>query len=185
MFEESLVRYCSPTLAGLKTASLFNFRFLSKESLFLSVESWNKLLCSKGVILKVMRIRRDQALIYVYRPSMLQRDWNSPKVRWCLSRHGYNGGDMEGSLEKLTEKVENLKDFPHEIGLFLGYPIGDVIGFIQNGGQNCKCCGCWKVYDDELSAKKQFAKFKKCTRVYCDCFSQGTSIMRLTVTAGT
>ena len=38
--------------------------------------------------------------------------------------------------------------FPHEIGIFLGYPLADVAGFIRNKGRNCKCIGTWKVYGD-------------------------------------
>ena len=37
-------------------------------------------------------------------------------------------------------------DFPHEIGLLLGYPPEDVSGFIENGGKNFLCSGYWKVY---------------------------------------
>ena len=29
MLEEALVRYCAPTLAGLKSGSLFNYSYLS------------------------------------------------------------------------------------------------------------------------------------------------------------
>ena len=67
------------------------------------------------------------------------------------------------------------------IGLFLGYPPEDVCGFIENKADACKCVGCWKVYGDEDAAKKLFAKYKKCTDVYCTLFANGRSIERLTV----
>ena len=69
------------------------------------------------------------------------------------------------------------------IGLFLGYPLGDVIGFIKNAGQNCKCVGCWKVYYNECEAIKAFARFKKCTNVYVRLWNQGRSVRQLTVAA--
>ena len=37
-------------------------------------------------------------------------------------------------------------DFPHEIGVFLGYPLEDVVGFIRHRGKCFTCCGCWKSY---------------------------------------
>ena len=43
--------------------------------------------------------------------------------------------------------------FPHEIGLFLGYPFEDVMGFIENKGENYLCSGCWKVYSCEQDAR--------------------------------
>ena len=45
----------------------------------------------------------------------------------------------------------------------------------------CKCVGCWKVYENEEAAKKTFAKYKACTRVYCRQLASGIDIERLTV----
>ena len=69
--------------------------------------------------------------------------------------------------------------FPHEIGLFLGYPPEDVQGFLDH--RPCKCSGCWKVYGDENKAKKTFDLYKKCERVYCQQLARGIDIERLTV----
>ena len=54
-------------------------------------------------------------------------------------------------------------------------------GFIKNRAEGCKCAGCWKVYGDVAAAKELFAKYKKCTDVYCAMFARGQSIERLTV----
>ena len=67
--------------------------------------------------------------------------------------------------------------------MFLGYPLCDVIGFIENRGQGSKCCGCWKVYGDEQEAKKQFARYDKCSHIYQRLFREGRSLWQLTVTA--
>ncbi len=47
--------------------------------------------------------------------------------------------------------------------------------------ENCKCVGCWKVYGDEIAAKKTFERFKKCAAVYAAQYAQGKSIERLIV----
>ena len=39
------------------------------------------------------------------------------------------------------------------MGIFLGYPVDDVAGFINHCGNNCKACGQWKVYGDVEYAK--------------------------------
>ena len=75
------------------------------------------------------------------------------------------------------------KAFPHEIGVFLGYPIEDVIGFINNKGCNFKCCGYWKVYGDKEKAIKEFARYDKCRMIYTKLWNQGRSILKLTVAA--
>ena len=100
-----------------------------------------------------------------------------------MKKYGYESIDPAYALERLRSRLAQREDFPHEIGLFLGYPLGDVIGFIKNAGQNCKCVGCWKVYCNECEAVKVFAKFKKCTSVYVRLWNQGRSVRQLTVAA--
>ena len=81
----------------------------------------------------------------------------------------------------LRGRLAESGEFPHEVELFLGYPPEDVSGFIKNGAQACKCVGCWKVYGDEAKAKCTFAKYKKCTAVYCAQWAAEKSMERLTV----
>ena len=90
---------------------------------------------------------------------------------------------MDEAILRLQRRLSEKKTFPHEIGVFLGYPLGDVIGFIRNEGKNCKCADCWKVYGDECEAKKTFAKFKRCIEVYVRLWKEGRSIRQLTVAA--
>ena len=73
----------------------------------------------------------------------------------------------------LRKRFATDDGFPHEIGLFLGYPLGDVMGYIENAGRNSKCSGCWKVYCNECEAMKLFAKFDKCKNVYRQLFAEG------------
>ena len=82
-----------------------------------------------------------------------------------------------------TFKGDESGEFPHEVGLFLSYPPEDVLGFILNKAYNHKCIGCWKVYGDEQEAKKQFARYDKCSHIYQRLFREGRSLWQLTVTA--
>ena len=84
-------------------------------------------------------------------------------------------------MHKKTGRLKNDDEFPHEIGLFLGYPPEDVLGFIKNGAENCKRLGCWKVYGDEENALKTFKKYEKCTEIYSKLWNNGRSLERLTV----
>ena len=67
------------------------------------------------------------------------------------------------------------------IGVFLGYPLEDVVGFVANKGKNYTFCGYWKCYGDPAAAQKTFERFRKCTEVYLRCFQSGTPITRLAV----
>ena len=86
-------------------------------------------------------------------------------------------------MDRLKSRIGENNEFPHEIGIFLDYPLGDVIGFILNEGRNFKCVGCWKVYCDECACQKTFAKYKKCRDVYVRLWQQGRSVLQLTVAA--
>ena len=100
-----------------------------------------------------------------------------------LQSEGYTPGDAESMLAQLSQRLCCEEDFPHEIGVFLGYPLADVIGFIQNRGKNFTACGYWKVYTDPTAAQAEFDRYKKCERIYARCYYNGTPIRRLTVAA--
>lgn len=181
MSEDYLVRNCAPTLAGLKTGSIFTCPYESKEALLDSIRQLNKRLGPKGLRLLPLRFSETKALIYLYRPARLRGDLSQATAESLLRRQGYQAGSCEQCVAQLARKLREKEDFPHEIGLFLGYPPEDVKGFICLGPQCCKCTGCWKVYGDEEAARKTFAQFKNCTRDYCRQWEKGTDIERLAV----
>lgn len=180
MPEDLIVQLCAPTLAGLKTGSLFTCPYQSEAALLDDVRALNRRLHSKGVRVLVLRVRR-RALIYLYRPSSLERDFSDEAVASLLTDFGYPAESADRCVVQLARRLRTCPDFPHEIGLFLGYPPEDVRGFVENKAQDCKCVGCWKVYGDEAAARRRFAQYKKCTDVYRACWARGRSIERLTV----
>lgn len=181
LLEQHLIEYCSPTLASLKTASLFNHSYSTDRELTEQLDYWNWRLNKKGIYLTDFCRRNNRALIYVYRRSHLISDLNREGVGDFLEGYGYKGMDPDAALERLRKRVRQGAGFPHEIGIFLGYPLGDVIGFIENAGENCKYKGYWKVYCDECEAVKVFTKYKKCRCTYIRLWEQGRSVCQLTV----
>lgn len=181
MSEEMIINHCSPTLAGIKTGALFNCAYPSERELRSSVRAWNKTLSPKGLRVLPLRYNGRTALIYIYRPAMLSIDLKDELARRLLAKCGYVSETPEGCIVQLLRRFAECDEFPHEIGLFLGYPPEDVCGFIANKACGYKCVGYWKVYGDEEKAKKAFARFEKCTRCYCQQHAKGTGIERLAV----
>lgn len=181
MSEDLLVQHCSPTLAGMKTGNLFGCFFSSHREMKECVRCWNRQLTKKGLRVLPLRFQNSRALIYVYRPSKLSVDLKDSLAEKLLKERGYCTENSSHCVAHLAKRLCEYEEFPHEVGLFLGYPPEDVYGFIENGANGCKCTGCWKVYGDAEKAQKTFDKFKKCTAVYCNQFAKGTSIERLTV----
>ena len=181
--EHYLIEHCSPTLARLKSANLFRIPVGSHRELEQQLLAWNRLLGKKGVQVLLLKEQAQQALIYVCRMDLLKRDLTKPGVGEFLEQCGYPTATPRDTLSRLRQKLSTEPGFPHEIGIFLGYPLDDVQGFIQNRGKNCKCTGCWKVYGDSAQAEKLFAKYQKCREVYCRLWRQGRSVWQLTVAA--
>lgn len=181
MLEDYLVQYCAPTLAGIKTANLFNCPYGERESFMASVRCMNHRIRHKGVRIVPLRFSEKRALIYIYRPGKLAEDLGQQEAVRLLAEQGYDTMSCDRCICQLGQRLRQQKEFPHEIGLFLGYPPEDVCGFIENQACGFKCVGCWKVYGDEDAAKKKFAQYKKCTSVYCDRWAKKRDIERLTV----
>ena len=184
-FETVMIEQCAPVLASLKPAGLFRYETRDCADLARRVKNWNEQLQPKGLRVRVLKgcARTHQYLVYVYRESMLRAVLTDETVQGFLRQEGYHlpaeRADCTAWLTQLSRRLCCSAEFPHEIGLFLSYPPEDVKGFLEH--RPCKCVGCWKVYENEEAAKKTFAKYKACTRVYCRQLASGIDIERLTV----
>lgn len=188
-FETVMIEQCSPVLAGLKPAGLFRYETSDRADLCRRVQGWNCQLGPKGLQVCVLKgcARTRQYLVYVYRAARLREVLAQPQVRAFLAEEGYclpeQPEDFAPLLRQLAARLCCGAEFPHEIGVFLGYPLHDVVGFIRNEGRNFTCCGCWKSYGDPAAAQALFAQLNKCTAVYLRLFRSGTPITRLAVAA--
>ena len=175
--EAALVEFCAPTLMGLKPASLFRCQAeVQADLLRLSRE-----LAPFGLALRVLNIcpRTGAALVYLYRAAWLRQILAEPSVETFLGRMGYLGHSCAALLEQLRRRLHAEQDFPHEIGVFLGYPLEDVVGFIENHGQNYTCCGCWKAYGDPSAAEARFASYRQCTALCRGRYESGVDLTQL------
>ena len=162
--EKYLVEQCAPTLASLKTGSLFGVIEDDAGELTRQVAEWQAQLAPKGLILTILRYRRGRALIYMGRLSQLKRDLACPGAEELLRSCGYEHENTEDILRQLRRRVCTCESFPHEIGLFLGYPLTDVLGFIQDGGKNSKCTGrCTEMSRTPSGASKAIASAARST----------------------
>ena len=104
MSDELILRQASPTLAGLKTGSLFTVPYRTESELRADVADMNRRLAPKGVDLRVLRVRR-RALLYLYRPSYLSRDFSQAEAASLLRQYGYAAADSEQCLERLAGRL--------------------------------------------------------------------------------
>ena len=181
MSELLLITHCAPTLAGLKTANLYTCPVSDPKAHCKELSEWNHKFAKKGVLLLPLCYRENRALLFLYRPDRLRNDLRHPLARRMLAARKYPVESVNGCVYELSRRLAWGDSFPHEIGLFLGYPPEDVEGFIRCNASGEKCCGAWKVYGDEDAAKRAFDQYQKCTRAYLRAYEKHQSVDRLIV----
>lgn len=163
--EELIVLHCSPTLALLKPASMFTCPFDDREDIKHSIEKQNQCLNKKGIYLRILAKRKTCFLIFVFQKDLLEQHLCNSDIASFLADYGYSYTSSNEALDILKMHMRN-QDFPHEIGVFLGYPLHDVISFIEHKGKDYQDVGYWKVYHNLKEAQCLFARFKRCVETY-------------------
>ena len=185
MSDEIIVQYASPTLAGIKTGSLFTCPCTDRKQTMLEIRSLNRKLVPKGLRILPLRYSAERVLVYLYRPARLEKDLSNKEALDLLEKAGYRHENTNQCVVELIHRLNDLEsEFPHEIGLFLSYPPEDVRGFIAHGSNRsvgCKLVGTWRVYGDAESARETFEKYRRCTETYCKQWPDGVPLMRLAV----
>ncbi len=161
--------------------SLFSYFHTDETYVETQIAQYNSLLESKGLKMLLLQKKHDRFLVMVYRPTMIAQYIQRRDVKQFLLELGYPSCVSQEALSHLMVRLNNEKDFPHEVGIFLGYPFDDVCSFIRNKGCNGLCDGCWKVYSDVASAQKRFKQFKKCTAIYQKHYAKGKKLQDLAV----
>lgn len=179
MFQSKLIKFCSPTLAGFKSGSLFKFKDNIFPSTDIILAQYNNKYNDRDLFFFNVLKRKNYSLIYVYRPSLLIKDLSNVDVCTFLKSYGYKLDNLDNDLNHLKHRFEIFQKTPHEVGLFLGYPLCDVKGFIDNNGKNYEYCGCWKVYDNKERTIMYFNKCKYYTNLYCKLFDLGIPLDKL------
>ena len=174
-----IAKNCAPTLAGLKAGSLFPV-YGEENELLGAVSELDRHLNKKGVHARLLwRKSCGYGLVYIYRTSGLNRLLEKNEITDFLNNYGYIKGSIPEYLDHLEQRLDS-SEFPHEIGVFLDYPLDDIKAFIKNRGCNCPCTGCWKAYTNVPEAKKTFRKFNECTDSYCRRMLADEDLIRLT-----
>lgn len=118
MGEQLLIENGAPTLANLKTASLFTVSAKTPEEARRLLEDWLPVLARKGVSLEILRDRGNSLLVYLYRESRLRRDLCQCLARERLCREGYRCENPRQALETLKNGCRKAESFPMKSACF-------------------------------------------------------------------
>lgn len=174
--ETRLALQCAPVITGIKLSNLLTITHEDEELL--------------DEILKDIQIqyyclqRQEKKTIYLlYRASELVVYLQEDKVQNVLRQMGYKDLSIMGILALLQNRyvsyMKYRKEFPHELGILLGYPIEDVEGFINNKGENYLYAGYWKVYAEVEAKKALFDAYESAKEGLLLLLSKGYDLCRM------
>lgn len=165
---------CGVTFAGIKPASLISVKTEHAAGVIGIAEHFSR----KGFCCVCLRHLRDRCVILVYNENALHAVLFSAENRAFLRECGYEYVSVNEAIETLARRMAS-GDFPHEVGIFLGYPLWDVQGFMRSPEEGLKLSGYWKVYGNEDVAAKKFEQYKRCSDCICRRMMQGESLSQI------
>ncbi|MCR4674981.1 MAG: DUF3793 family protein [Lachnospiraceae bacterium] len=151
--------HCAPLLMKSKISNIMTI----DKSEFAGIR---KILNETDISYRLLKSRGTKLILFLYREKDFISYLSLPDVHEFLVSLGYEPQiNPMHLLNQLAKKIFFYGNgeiaFPHEIGIFLGYPLCDVKGFIDNLGQNCLYSGYWKVYKNVAETKALFNRFEE------------------------
>ncbi|NLG02708.1 MAG: DUF3793 family protein [Clostridia bacterium] len=164
---------CAPFLSGIKLSNLLIIEKKRKSEL-------QAILRETDIECLELLIKCDKVFCMLYRKCEFYDFLESKIVKNFLNEMGYAAESFEDTFTLLRKRYASFMkgqcDFPHELGLLLGYPIEDVTGFIENQGKNYLYSGYWKVYDNLPVKKNLFRRFRHVEETMIQLLSMGVRI---------
>ncbi|WP_291583836.1 DUF3793 family protein [Clostridium sp. UBA6640] len=166
----------APTIKGLKAATTVTLCNHDKNM----CNNWkgykHELLNRLKIKAFELKETNNAVVVLFYNEELLNNRLEDKRVTNFLVQFGY-----EPNMS-ITEKLEVLKKrydisiCPHEMGIFLGFPLNDVQTFIESPHKECLLCGYWKVYYDRDSALQTFKYFDEAKLEIVNSICQGKKL---------
>lgn len=171
--ETQLALQCAPFITGLKVSNLLIIPKGNEEVV-------KRILNRTGISFYRLIQTRTKTTFLLFRRNELEEFLSDENVKNVFIRAGYKSLQIGKILRTFSLRYEAYmqgdKSFPHEMGLLLGYPVEDVVGFVENNGKNFLYSGYWKVYENQKAKVKLFDKFKVAEETLIHLLSNGLSM---------
>lgn len=166
-----VANHCAPVMTGVKISNMITVD--AEEAGILCHICRNTLLNAECLY----ENGQKSVVLLFHSAEVQQYIWSNHRFMHGL---GYDNLNLEYILKEVRRRfhdyMDNQEEFPHELGILLGYPIWDVIGFIANKGDNCLYAGYWKVYCELSRAILTFSKYDRAKRELAGRISRGQTL---------
>ena len=163
-----LMLECAEVLAGVKPANLISIGNRPQpcgRNLYQLWQSHHSELAARLACLtiKVLQTKEKSLLLLCYNNNHLERHLAHAGIRTLLHRAGYEAYVSTAALlAELCRRIGENNSFPHEIGLFIGYPAKDVAAFMGLIKLPFACQCLWKVYGNPEQSLELAEQFRCC-----------------------
>lgn len=165
-----LAMQCAPVIKGVKISNLLIIPKENEQALVAS-------LSGTGLMYYRMFRYRKGTTYLIFRRMELEEYIRSFRVQSFLKQMGYMdftiGRVLAFFQKRYCQYMTDHKNFPHEMGLLLGYPVEDVVGFVENAGENFLYSGYWKVYSELNQKLELFCRYDDALREVIRLVAQG------------
>ena len=179
--EVQLLLQCAPMIAGLKASNLLIIAS-ENEADARRILNGTKISCAR-----LARMDKKTTML-IYHEQWVKEYLASREVSELLRVLGYEGKGFYEVLHSVRKKYRSYMkkegEFPHELGLLLGYPAEDVKGYMDNKGRNYLCTGYWQVYADPAAKLNLFQKFELARERLIRAIFDGMEIQEVIQLAG-
>lgn len=158
--EELVIFHCSPTMAGLKTGSLFNCPVKNNRTFLENIREMNRRLLPRGVRIVPLKNMGKSVLVYMYRPDRLREDLGDSRARKILAERDYPVEETEKCIVELVRRLEDGKHFHMRLGCSSAIRRRTWTGLSETArrGQSVsghgRCTETWKPHNASLHSTK-------------------------------
>lgn len=176
VLDMQLAFQCAPVLMNYKISNLL---IVEKEKIKQVVQLFQK----TKLYCRLLMVSEEKSAFLVYRKTELVSYLERAEVWALMEAFGYENRQLSKILKEFsrryTQYVQADGEFPHEMGLLLGYPVEDVVGFIQNEGENFLYSGYWKVYTNLSEALEHFERYNQAKETAVRMIYEGKDIFHI------
>lgn len=173
-FEHILALHSSPAICGIKASNLINLD-ITNFDIEKEVDELNNKY-GKKVRFYILRKNKNRCLILIYRIEKLKNYIFKSDSMELLLNYGYpKTNNLDVMLDTLSKRINENLEFPHEIGIFLGYDVSDTYHFIKKDKKELMT-GYWKVYSNIEMKQEIFNRYTKCKNCVLKLIDKGFSI---------
>ncbi|MEG2869236.1 MAG: DUF3793 family protein [Terrisporobacter sp.] len=154
-----LLEVLGPVILGSKPCEILNIssKDLKREEKIREIKNFFNS-CSR-IKYEVIKIEDDSSRILFINEEALDAVLINKKCMNFLKFLGYPKNYEISTYTQILINKLKTKEFPHEIGIFLGYPLKDVVGFMGYGNYTLSKIKYWKVYGDTEISDKVYNEF--------------------------